>query len=249
MAKKFETEYGVLYLADSRRLLEFVDENSVDFVYTDPPYGIDYEKYGVRIKRGNEHVRFGVDDDIAWTKNFPYWVFGLISKVMKDDRWGVIWHSIDVTSYVREEIENNGLRNRNTILWYKYNTAPTPRSNFKNEIEIATVFTKGRTNRKWRGGGATGNVFKYRFVSVQEWKDAGGHPSIKPIGLVKQHIPLFTDEDDLVLDMFVGSGTTAVVCEMLRRRWVAFEVEEKWFDVAVKRLKNTMNRRLDEWRW
>lgn len=245
--KKYESKYGTLYLLDSRNLLDVVDENSVDFVLTDPPYGINYEKYGVRVKRGKEQIRFGIDDDIAWMKNFPYWMFELVEKVMKEDRWGVVWHDIGVTSYVREEIERVGLRNRNTIIWYKYNSAPTPRHNFKNEIEIATVFTKGRTNVKWRGGGNTGNVFKYPFVSYDEWKEGGGHPSIKPMQLIEAILPLFTDEEDVVLDMFVGSGTIPAVCEKMRRHWIGFEIEEKWFNVAVKRIKKYENARLDEW--
>ena len=245
--KKYETEYGVLYLEDSRNTLKYVDENSVDLIYTDPPYGIDYEKYGLSIKRGNEHVRFGKDDNIEWANNFPYWAIPIFSKVLKEDRWGVVWHAIDVTSFVREEIERNGLRNRNTIVWYKYNSAPTPRKNFKNEIEMATVFTKGRTTEKWRGNPDTGNVFKHSFVTYGEWKEGGGHPSIKPMGLVGKHIPLFTDEGDTVLDMFVGSGTVPVVCEIFRRRWIGFEKDEKWYNVAVERLKKYRNRRLDEW--
>ena len=247
MVKKYETAYGVIYNVDSRRLKEFVDENTVDLLYTDPPYGIDYKKYGVRIKRGKENVRFGVDDGADWSDEFPYWMFELAYDVMKNDRWGFVWLSFMVYGDVRKEIERVGFEIRNNYIWWKYNSSPTPRPNFKNEIEMALVFTKGKMKEKWRGGANTGNLIKYPFVSYDEWKLSGGHPTIKPIEVVRKTIPLFTDKNDIVLDMFAGSGTIPAVCEMLERRWIAFEINEKWFDVAVKKIKKFENRRLDEW--
>lgn len=248
MVKKCETEYGVLYNADSRRLLEFVDENSVDLVYTDPPYGFN-KKYGMIITRGGNTVNISDDKMKDWAFDFPYWSIDLMKDVLKDNRWGVIWLSITVIGEVRKKIEDIGLKYRNSIIWYKQGVGFTPRPNFKNAFEIAAVFTKGKMKEKWNGGSRTLNVFEEKIVSgnSKEYKMAGGHPSIKPTKLVISHIPLFTDEGDVVLDMFVGSGTIPYVAELLKRRWIGFEIDEHWFDVACKRINNLKNIKREEW--
>ena len=67
-------------------------------------------------------------------------------------------------------------------------------------------------------------------------KDDYGHPTIKPLELVKRHIKNSTNENDLVLDPFMGSGTTAVACKELGRNFIGFEIDEKYHKIAVDRL-------------
>jgi site-specific DNA-methyltransferase (adenine-specific) len=63
------------------------------------------------------------------------------------------------------------------------------------------------------------------------------HPAQFPEELVKDHIITWTNENETVLDCFMGSGTTAVVCEKLNRRWIGIEISEKYCSIAVKRIK------------
>ena len=62
------------------------------------------------------------------------------------------------------------------------------------------------------------------------------HPTVKPLNLVKKFIEVSSKPGDLVFDPFVGSGTTAVACQQLGRRFIGFEKEEKYIEVCQKRL-------------
>ena len=64
------------------------------------------------------------------------------------------------------------------------------------------------------------------------------HPTQKPLKLIQQIFLTSTKKGDLVLDPFMGSGTTAVVAEALGRKWVGIEKEEKYINVALKRIKS-----------
>ena len=67
-------------------------------------------------------------------------------------------------------------------------------------------------------------------------KDLFNHPTIKPLELVKRHLLHTTQPSDIVLDCFIGSGTTAVACQETNRQFIGFEIEPKWVKVANDRL-------------
>ena len=67
-------------------------------------------------------------------------------------------------------------------------------------------------------------------------KDLFNHPTIKPLELVKRHILHATQPNDIVLDTFIGSGTTAIACQETNRQFIGFEIEPKWVKVANDRL-------------
>lgn len=69
-------------------------------------------------------------------------------------------------------------------------------------------------------------------------KDKFNHPTIKPVELVKRHLLHTTQPNDIVLDCFMGSGTTCVAAKDTGRKYLGFEISKKWFDIAENRLNN-----------
>jgi len=69
------------------------------------------------------------------------------------------------------------------------------------------------------------------------------HPTVKPVGLMEFFCKLHTETGDTVLDPFLGSGTTAVACEQLGRKWIGIEIDEKYCEIAAKRI-DAENRQL-----
>jgi len=67
-------------------------------------------------------------------------------------------------------------------------------------------------------------------------KDLYGHPTIKPLEMVKNHIINSTKENDVVLDCFMGSGTTAVACKQLNRHYIGFELNPEYYQIAIDRV-------------
>lgn len=83
-------------------------------------------------------------------------------------------------------------------------------------------------------------LYKYYISPANKGdKELFNHPTIKPLTLVKRHLLHATQPNDIVLDCFMGSGTTAVACIETERQFIGFEIEEKWCKVANDRINKT----------
>jgi len=209
--------------------LKNISDNSVDLLLTDPPYGTN-DQYGKSIKRGKEITSFNTID---WDFELPLDYFKESYRILKDDRWGVIFTDKKEITTIWNKLSEFGFSPRNTFYWIKTNKAPTPKSNFKSSVETCIVFTKGRTNKKWRGGGNQNNYFMCPFVSGSEKVK---HPTQKPVKLIEHLIRLFTDEGDMIIDPYMGSGTTGVAAINSQREFIGIEIDSEYFDMAKQRI-------------
>ena len=85
--------------------------------------------------------------------------------------------------------------------------------------------------KRWNGGG------KHAFWSFPKGQNNSGHPTGKPLGLLSEFVTDFTDSGEIVLDPFMGSGTTGVACAKLGRKFIGIEIERKYFDIACERIE------------
>ena len=92
--------------------------------------------------------------------------------------------------------------------------------------------TPARLRRLLRGK-REGNILKFKKLPT----NAMQHPTEKPIPLLEYLIEKTTDPGDMVLDMFMGSGSTCVAAQNTGRQYVGIELEPAWFEVAAKRLE------------
>jgi len=230
-------ELNKIYCMDCLEGLKLIPDNSIDLVLTDPPYGTNDGK-GKIVKIGNEYKNF-CDEVGEWDKELLIHYIQELPRIMKDDTWGVIFTDKMAISIIWEEIQKTGMVPRNTYHIIKTDKPPVPRCNFISSVETAIIFTKGRTTVKWRGGsnGDNGSITRnYEIVNQLAVTETRLHPTQKHITTMRRLIQLFTDENDTVLDPFMGSGTTAVACKQLRRNFIGFELSQKYVDIANKRL-------------
>ena len=100
--------------------------------------------------------------------------------------------------------------------------------------EIDNQFKKkfASTFNLWEGNKYKSNILKYK-------KDyTGHHPTQKPVLLLEDLIKTFSNENDLVVDLTMGSGSTGVACKNTNRNFIGIEQDDKYFDIACKRIKN-----------
>ena len=117
--------------------------------------------------------------------------------------------------------------------WHKTNPIPTVNNKYLSDTEYCLFFRDGV-----KVGGSFETKSKYYISPINAGdKELFAHPTIKPLPFVRNHILNSTKEGDVVLDPFAGSGTTLVAAKELNRRFIGFEIEEKWHKVAVDRLK------------
>lgn len=79
-----------------------------------------------------------------------------------------------------------------------------------------------------------GNIFEYRTGSTKTGKIK--HPAVFPLDLAKDQIMSWSNENDVVLDCFMGSGTTGVACKELNRNFIGIELDENYFNIAKERI-------------
>lgn len=122
----------------------------------------------------------------------------------------------------------------NILVWCKTNSVPAVNGTWLPNLEYCLVF-KEKGTPKYNDG--IENKSKWYLSSINKSdKDLYDHPTIKPLDMVKKHLLHSTQPNDVVLDMFMGSGTTCVACKELGRQYIGMEINEKYYNIAKDRL-------------
>lgn len=135
----------------------------------------------------------------------------------------------------------NAIKTINTVLGNKKSFAKTSASaKEKNSSQGGKVGKKYIANNQMT---IKSNIWHYKVGNMQSSKDkiAFQHPAIFPEQLVNDHIISWSNENDLVLDPFMGSGTTAKVAKILNRNYIGFEISKEYCELAEKRLQLNTN--------
>jgi len=228
----------MLYNDDCIDVLRKLDSNSVDAVITDPPYGINYKTNHRKDKEHDFCSTIQNDDDLSLMKD----VIRELHRVMKDNTAGYMFCSFDRIDFFKQEIERY-FRIKNIIIWVKNNwTAGDLVAQFGKQYEMIILFNKG--TRKINGKRIP-DVWYFDRISGSKQL----HQNEKPTKLISQCVMKHSDEGDIVLDPFMGSGTTGVVCKELGRGFIGIEIDENYFNLAKERIHNTMKKKynIDKW--
>jgi site-specific DNA-methyltransferase (adenine-specific) len=136
----------------------------------------------------------------------------------------------DVAAQWNDAVRAAGLELKTPIFWDKLNhTSGDLEGDFGAQVEIFIFAHKGR--HKLRGR---------RLANL--WRiprdPAGEHPTPKPVALMERMVACSTDDGGLVLDPFMGSGSTGVACANLGRRFIGIEIDPAYFDIAARRIED-----------
>lgn len=238
----------------------------IDLIIADPPYNLSKSKK-LKMSNVNKLEGFGGDWNITdedWDKmtfddyfNFTEAWLTECKRILKPT--GSIWvlgsyHNIGVVNVLLQKL---GIEILNEIIWFKRNAFPNLTGN---------RFTASHKNILWGHKGNENNrkyFFNYELSKEMECPEDnlkekgkqmrsvwdipnnktkhelayGKHPTQKPERIIKRIIELTSNEGDIVLDPFIGSGTTAVVAKKLNRNFIGFELKDEYIEIANKRIK------------
>lgn len=205
----------------------------VDALITDPPYNISREtnfKWGLKNRQGMD---FG-----EWDKNFDntFWI-PLASRVLKDNANVIIFNCWENLGRIKQICEENNIRIKRCLVLNKSNPAPFNRDRmFVNDVEFALW---GVYNSKRKPAGWTFNrkLPLEKCVIDTTVQSSKFHPTMKDIKVISKLVELLTNPEDIVLDPFMGSGTTGLACKDLNRRFIGIEIDDKYFNIAKKRIE------------
>lgn len=248
----YEQDGITIYRADCLDVLPLLAK--VDHVITDPPYSRDvYTRIGAP---GSHPPKKGAPPNLGRTfklnngariKALAAGAIGAVDDLIAPvslelarltQRWALVFSDAEAIHRWRADLEGAGMRYVRTGAWVK----PDPMPQFSGDrpcvgFEPCTI-THAQGPMRWNGGGKAA-VWTYNTAKgdAQERPD---HPCPKPLPLMRTLIEQFTDPGDLILDPFMGSGTTLRAAKDLGRRAIGIEVNEAYCKVAVERLRQAV---------
>lgn len=201
--------------------LDTLKENSIDLLLTDTPYGMSFQSS----YRKEKHIKIQNDNNLDW---LPNWLMQ-IKKVLKKDAHAYIFCSNHFVDVFVSEIKKV-LPYKNIIIWEKNNTGMGDLfGDYAPKYEMIIFCSNG--NKKLNGN-RDSNIIKAKRTQNNL------HPTEKPVNLMEYLIEKSTKENDIVLDCFLGSGTTAIACHNVNRKFIGCEIETKHFETSIERIKN-----------
>jgi len=245
-----------IILGDSLKVLKKIPSESVDLVFADPPYNISKKKglgwaYSNHITMQEQWDMFSKDDFFKFNKEW----LGECFRILKHG--GSLWvsgsfHNIYQIGFIIQDIFPD-IKINNSIVWFKPNAQPNISCRFFTESTEHLIWaTKNGDSKRWKfnyqltkdkiedqinpRGKQTRNVWSIPLTPKKE-KWAGPHPTQKPFELLRRIILSSTDEGDVILDPFAGSGTTNAVAKYYGRNSIGIEINKKYIDIIKKRLK------------
>lgn len=123
--------------------------------------------------------------------------------------------------------------NFDLLTWHKTNPVPTCNNKYLSDTEYLLFFRENGV--KIYGTYQTKKKY-YVSPTNKEDKQKYNHPTIKPLNIIENLITNSSKENDVVLDCFMGSGTTGVACKNLNRDFIGMEIDEKYFKIAEERI-------------
>lgn len=221
-------EINKIYLGDCYELIKQIPDKSVDLVYTDIPYLMCTDGGGLGGSRPVYQGQLKAFDD-----GIDMRILDEFIRICKKT-YCYIWCSKDQILDIGNYFVSHGC-SFNILVWCKTNPTPFANNTFLPDIEYCLVVREDGT--KLNDGMELKSKWYINKTNVEDKKNFK-HPTIKPLELVKRHILHSSQPNDVILDPFIGSGTTAVACKDTGRQFIGFEINKEYYDIANMRIND-----------
>ena len=217
-----------LYCDDCLNIMKQIENESIDLIVTDPPYLIKY-KTNRRKNKDHDFCSEILNDD---NKQLIIDYIRECYRILKNNTAMYMFCNCDKVDFFKQELENAGFKIKNMIIWVKNNhTAGDLKAQFGKQYEIIFLVNKGR---KCFNGKRITDVWMFDRIYGKKQL----HQNQKPVDLLKQCILKHSDENDIVFDGFMGSGSTGIACIETNRKFIGVELDKKYFEIAKERIEN-----------
>lgn len=244
-----------LYNGDCFEILKNIPENTFDMIFADPPYMLSnggitcHSGKMVSVNKGNWDKSNGISEDFNFHKKW----LELCKRVLKPN--GTLWvsgtyHSIYTCGYAMLLLDYHIL---NDIAWFKPNASPNLSCKYFTASHESLIWARKDKKAKhyfnyeaMKNGDFPKDFIKKPNTQMRSvWaistpqaseKYYGKHPTQKPLALLERIISASTQPGALILDPFMGSGTTGVAAIKLNRKFVGIDIESSYVELAAKRI-------------
>ena len=231
-------DIDIIYNEDCIQGMKKIPDNSIDLVVTDCPYHIvaggcsniprKDEPSGIFNRRSTftqKNAKSGKlfdNNDIEFKDWLPE-----IYRIVKPNSHVYIMINARNLKELQTECEKVGFKFQQLIVWNKGNA--TPNRYYLNSCEFILMLRKGNARN-------INNMGTKNILTIPNIRGNKTHPTEKPIELMKILIENSSNENDIVLDPFFGTGSTLLACVNTHRHYIGYEIDDNYFDIACQRL-------------
>ena len=237
------TNRGVILNGDCLNFLKHLKGNSVDLIVTDPPYEIETNGAGLYKQKDKQYVK-----ELNSIKNgFDELILDEMIRVQKKVNIYLFCSQKQIPKLLDYFLKNKDNPNHvlyrrqinwNLLTWHKTNPVPACGNKYLTDTEYILFFRES--------GVKVYGEFKTKFTYYvtplnQKDKKKYHHPTIKPLEIINNLVINSSQEKDVVLDPFMGSGTTCVSALLNNRKFIGMEIDESYYDIAKKRIEEMLD--------
>ena len=219
-------------------VLKTIADKSVDLVVTDPPYNISKKNNFETMNR--QGIDFGEWDKnadlLSWMNELP--------RIVKKGASIIIFNGWRNLGAIAKELEEKGFLIKDIIRWEKTNPMPRNRDR-RYVVDYEFAIWAVEKHAKWKFHRQSDKYdrseIRVPIASISE-KTFGAHPTQKPVKLMEELLLRHSDKNDVVLDPFMGSGSTGIACLNTNRDFIGIELDKNYFEIAKKRITASCSR-------
>ena len=208
---------------DCLTMLRGIRSKSVDLVITDPPYDVD--NHGGGISKLGHRVAHKQIETIS--NSFDFIILDELCRVMKKINIYLFCSKNQLVPLINYFTDKKC--NWNLLTWHKTNPIPTCNNKYLPDTEYVLFFREKGV--KIQGTYDTKKTYFITPINVKD-KELYQHPTCKPVDILKNFIVNSSNENDVVLDPFMGSGSTGVACINTHRNFIGIEINAKFYETA-----------------
>lgn len=246
-----EVSYNKIYNCDCLKGMNELPNECIDLICTDLPYGLTECKWDTPIDIDNMWIQFKrilkPYGTIILFAQQPF-TSRLVSSNYEMFKYSLIWQKSKPGGFAQAPYKvlcehedillfSNGKTSanaKNKMTYHPQGTVPCNKL-----MKGKTGSTEHRRNRKTQDDYVQTTTNYPRSILRFNNEGKTNHPTQKPLELIKYLIQTFSNENDIVLDSCMGSGTTVVACITTNRRYIGYELEKKYYDVCIKRIETS----------
>ena len=221
---------------DCLELMKDIPDGSIDLIVTDPPYNVSATNGGGtinKVKKLNKSLKDLVEANI--TDGYDIEILGEeFMRVMKEPNIYLWCNKTQIPEYFKFYVEKHKCK-FDIICWHKTNALPTYSNKYLSDTEYLLYFRKGKGKcfPKSYEDAKTYYIAPINHKDKKKYK----HPTIKPLDITEKIIKNSSKENDIILDPFMGSGTTGVACINTNRNFIGIEINKNYFNIAKERIE------------
>ena len=222
-----------LQKGDCLEFIKKLPDSSIDLIVTDPPYLIQNTKAGGKSKLAKSIQSMNNElSNGELTSGFDISILDEMMRVLKVPNIYIWCNHKQIPMYLNYFVAEKGC-SFDILIWAKSNATPLFNNKYLTDKEYCLYFRKGGLcNPKNYNDAKT--VF-FQPINLSD-KKLYGHPTIKPLNIIGTLIKNSSKEGDVVLDCFMGSGTTGEACVKLNRHFIGVELDDNFFSIAQTRI-------------